>query len=229
MDANFTPSGSPHMSEDVREYFKAFLKARVEFPKTGKSGTNTGQKYDYSKIEDIYNAVIPGLAKNDIAVWHFAYPWEALSTMCLLETRLIHQPSGQWVSDKRFLMCEKPGNQAIGIANTYMRKYAVLSLCGIATEDDDGEAEEQYIKEREQSAHKSSSAAQPVIRQTINLDKIIGQAELTALNEVLDLCSNKDWLITRLLEFNKVDDICYLPSHKFDNAMKYIENYGKGR
>ena len=42
---------------------------------------------------------------------------------------------------------EKPGHQGHGAALTYMKKYAVLNLCAIATEeDDDGEEEQRYIE-----------------------------------------------------------------------------------
>ena len=64
----------------------------------------------------------------------------------MLHTRLIHAPTGQFIQDTRPLKSEKPGNQAIGSANTYMRRYAVISLCALETADDDGEDERKYMR-----------------------------------------------------------------------------------
>lgn len=210
MDNSFVSSQSPHMSEDVREFTKAFLLARVAFPKTGKSGENKNQHYSYSKIEDIYNAVIDPLAANNIAIWHFAYPWD--NDRILLETRLTHSLSNQWISDKRFLMCEKPGNQAIGIANTYMRKYAVLSLCGIPTEDDDAEEEEKHIENRVAAPNQSGT---------------LSAEEYQALTDALSLCSNKDWLVERMKEYHKVNDLHHILPGNLHRALDFIVKYGK--
>jgi len=172
----------------------------MAFEKTGKTGRNNHSNYDYSKIEDIYNAVVPPLADNGIVVWHFAYPFEG---QLLLETRLVHT-SGQWISDKRFLHSEKPGNQAAGAANTYMRKYAVLSLCGIATEDDDGAAEEKYIETNK-----------PVI--------VLMQSEIMQLDANLKQAANGELLRKGILDHYKKSDICLLTKQQYLEALEIIK------
>lgn len=175
MNESLIKSNSPAMSEDIRALAAAFLQAKQEFGSTGLGGTNAHQKYKYAKIEDIYRAVEGALAKNNIIIWHFARPESGIE---YLHTRLIHTTTGQFIEDCRILESEKPGNQSKGAANTYMKKYAVLSLCAIATEDDDGEEEEKYIAQRKSTEpfnHQASGfineSQQSLLRARLNGDK----------------------------------------------------------
>ena len=131
--------------DDTRILDQAFLKAKIKFRATGMSGTNTGQKWNYAKLEDIYNAVEDSLAEQGIFIRHLCkYTGDAE----LLYTYLKHAESGQYVMDERRISSEKPGNQGRGAGETYAKKYAVLSLCAIATsdkDDDDGVEEQHYI------------------------------------------------------------------------------------
>lgn len=147
MSEQYTSSNSQCMSGDIRALAKDFLKAKQGFVATGKSARNDHQKYSYARLEDIYNAVEFSLIDNNIIIWHFCSINDAAQEE--LHTRLVHVESGQWIQDSRLLQTEKPGNQGKGIANTYMRKVAVLSLCSIAPEeDDDGASEQRHIERR---------------------------------------------------------------------------------
>ncbi len=53
-------------------------------------------------------------------------------------TRLLHS-SGQWIEDI-ITMPVETDPQAIGRVTTYIRRYAVMAMCGVAPEDDDGES-----------------------------------------------------------------------------------------
>jgi hypothetical protein len=152
---DWTSSDSACMSADVRLLANSLAKAKRHFGKTGKSATNNHTKYSYAKIEDIYNAVESSLLDEDVIIWHGNYFKDDKE---VLITRFIHTLSGQWMQDIRYIESEKPGNQAKGAANTYMRKYAVLCMCAIATEDDDGQHEQEYIKKN--SPHFTVSTSQ---------------------------------------------------------------------
>lgn len=152
MSEVYALSNSPAMSDDIRMLTGAMIKAKKEFIATGLNGKNSHQNYNYAKLGDIYRAVETGLTNNEIMIVHFARKIDLVEH---LFTRLIHSPSNQWIEDIRELECEKPGNQAKGSANTYMRKSAVLSLCAIDKEDDDGEVEEKHIQENNVTQKKS--------------------------------------------------------------------------
>ena len=203
MEDKFSSSGTRSMSDDIRQIAQAFLLAKREFVATGKSARNDHQKYSYAKIEDIYHAVEEALMKNNIIIWHFAAALQ--DGQEALYTRLVHTLSGQFIEDSRLLVSEKPGNQAKGAANTYMKKYALLSLCAIATEDDDGEEEEKYIAKK---------AAEP----SINAEQIKElQAEIKG-------SSNSKFLYGNVLKFNKIKDLSELKVSNFETVRSYIIN-----
>jgi ERF superfamily len=54
-------------------------------------------------------------------------------------TRLIHS-SGQWLEDTASTMLSTGDPQAVGSAITYLRRYALAAVAGVAPEDDDAEA-----------------------------------------------------------------------------------------
>jgi hypothetical protein len=67
-------------------------------------------------------------------------------------TRIIHIASGEWVETSMFSPIDRQGGpQGAGSATTYLRRYALLSLMGLATEDDDG-AVATYGKPEKQKA-----------------------------------------------------------------------------
>ena len=195
-------SNTPAMSEDIRAIAAAFLLAKKEFSATGFGGTNAHQKYKYAKIEDIYHAVEDALSKNNIIIWHFARPVEGIE---YLYTRLIHAPTGQFIEDCRILESEKPGNQGKGAANTYMKKYALLSLCAIATEDDDGEEESRYITKMSEE-------------QNISIEQV------SLLQSHIKSARNASMLYNNILKFNKINDLSQLKVASFESVKSYIVN-----
>lgn len=195
-------SNTPAMSEDIRALASAFLLAKKEFFATGLGGTNAHQKYKYAKIEDIYHAVEEALSKNNIIIWHFARPVDGVE---YLYTRLIHASTGQFVEDCRALESEKPGNQGKGAANTYMRKYALLSLCAIPTEDDDNAEEELYIAKSAQ-------------------EQRISEEQLRSLQAAIKSSSNGKMLYDNILRFNKIQDLSHLKVSSFESVKSYIVN-----
>lgn len=196
---------SPSMSDDIRALAASFLLAKQAFKATGLGGTNSHQKYDYAKIGDIYHAVEDALSKNNIIIWHFARPENGIE---FLHTRLTHTTTGQFIEDCRILESEKPGNQGRGAANTYMKKYALLSLCAIATEDDDGEEEQKHIENKKQ-------------------DLLISDQQLVYLQGEIKACGNAKLLYGNILKFNKINDLSDLKASSFESVKSYIVNNGE--
>ena len=57
-----------------------------------------------------------------------------------VETVLVHAASGESVSCTSSCTANAGDAQAVGSAQTYMRRYGLMSLLGLAPEDDDGQA-----------------------------------------------------------------------------------------
>jgi ERF superfamily len=200
MEQLLIKSNTPAMSEDIRALASAFLSAKKEFMATGLAGVNSHQRYQYAKIGDIYNAVEGALSKNNIMICHFARPHD--SGIEYLYTRLIHAPTGQFIEDCRIIESEKPGNQGKGAANTYMRKYALLSLCAITTEDDDSNEEERHISR----------------------DQLLSEEQLKYLQTEIKTCANSAQLHRNILSFNKIQYLSQLKALSFESVKSYIAN-----
>lgn len=190
------------MSEDIRAIAGAFLLAKKEFVVTGLGGTNSHQRYKYAKIGDIYHAIEDALSNNNIIIWHFARPINGIE---YLYTRLVHTITGQFIEDCRILESEKTGNQGKGAANTYMRKYALLSLCALTTQDDDGEEEERHIN-RQSSDHQ------------------ISDNQLKSIQKDLTSSVNGLELYNHIKKVYRVNDISNLKSSSFESVKSYISD-----
>lgn len=203
-DSLWVSSNSSSMSSDIRELGKAMLRADEKFTATGLSGTVVHQKYKYAKINEIFNAVKPALRKEGI--WIVQYD-KRCGEYELLISRLIHVATGQWVEDERLLESEKPGNQAKGAAQTYMRKYAILALCGICAGDDDGYEEETHIEQKK--SHPNNTQIKEKLNKAIINNPTTFKGQL--FNSVCD-------------EFG-IEALDQMPLDKLDDALDYIKNW----
>lgn len=201
----FTKSNCALMSDDVRAYMKAFIAARLKMSSAEKSASMSMGKY--AKIEDIYNACIVPLGEQGIAVWHGS---DFIDGIEILITRLIHGESGQWVQDKRVLYIERANsNQSRGSANTYARKLAVLSLCGLACEDNDCDLPEpkQQVK-----AH----------------DELLTPEHVKQLTEAINKTKDPVITMSNIKSFNKVADLSQLRASQIEGVIDYIKKCIKG-
>lgn len=120
------------------ELLKAFLQAKQSFLEPEKNGKSNYKPF--STVEDINNATFKSLSANNLIIIPSVKD-------NILSVRLYHTLTGQWIEESRALISEKPGNQAIGSANTYMLRYAlknILNICG-NDDEDEAQAEQDYI------------------------------------------------------------------------------------
>lgn len=192
-------SNTSAMSDDIRSLAKAFRLAKREFRSTGFDGDNSFQKYKYAKLGAIYKSVETALDNHGIIIWHFKRPHD--TGIEYMYTRLVHDETGQYIEDCRITESEKPGNQAKGAADTYMKKYAVLSLCAIAAEDDDGQEEQKHID---------------------NKPNMLVAEEINYLHTQLKSCANGKVLYANILKDNNIRALTDLPFSCYENAKSYI-------
>lgn len=102
--------------------------------------TKTGGSYTfrYTTLDAVVEAVRKPLTDNGL--WFIQPLVNNGDGKYALITMLIHS-SGQRLVSTTPLLVSEPGNQAFGSALTYMRRYALAAMLGIASEeDDDGNA-----------------------------------------------------------------------------------------
>lgn len=131
------------MSDDVTALCAALILARGKMY-LKESMISSFNKNKYSSIDDIMAAIVVPLGQEGL--WLTQYV-NMEGDKSVLHTRVIHAKSGQWMEDKRLLVSEKPGNQGMGSAQTYSRRYAIEALLCLGANDDDGSAEEKYIEQ----------------------------------------------------------------------------------
>lgn len=125
----------PTVSEARRALHEAIVKAQGEFPVIPKDkiGDAGAYRYSYADLASILALVRPVLSKHGLAlVQRLENPGGEPS----LRTELIHI-DGEAIAGS-FPLGTIPANpQQLGSLLTYLRRYAIVAILGIAAEDDD--------------------------------------------------------------------------------------------
>lgn len=116
------------------ELFSALAQAQAELENASKNAANLHFKSKYADLAEVLNTVRPVLAKHKIAVFQST---GFDGSMVSVETVLAHA-SGGLVSSCASCVPAKTDAQGVGAATTYLRRYALAAMCGVAQEDDDG-------------------------------------------------------------------------------------------
>ena len=114
----------------------ALAAAQAQMGKALKSASNSHFKNKYADLSSVVDATMPALNANGIAV---IQPMQESETGRVVMTKFIHT-SGEVLECAIPLIVAKNDMQGLGSAITYARRYGLMSLAGIAPEDDDGNA-----------------------------------------------------------------------------------------
>lgn len=134
-------------SPELGELFTALSVAQGEMQTAEMSATNPHFKKAYADLADIWAACRPALSKHGLAVVQLPYHGE--SGKIGVAAMLGHK-SGQWIQTKLEATAAVSNPQAIGSVITYLRRYTLGPLVGVAVrgEDDDGESGEGRGRDR---------------------------------------------------------------------------------
>jgi hypothetical protein len=124
-------------SEQINDLAAALSKAQKEIKGAVKDSTNPHFKSSYADLASVWEACREAITSNGLAVVQTPHTDEAGN--CHIVTMLTHA-SGQWIRDTFSLPPTKADPQGYGSAITYMRRYALAAIVGVAPEDDDGNA-----------------------------------------------------------------------------------------
>lgn len=116
------------------ELFSALAKAQAEIENASKNAANPHFRSRYADLAEVLNTVRPVLAKHGLCVIQStAFD----GAMVSVETVLGHASGGS-VSSVASCVPSKVDAQGVGAATTYLRRYALAAIAGVAQEDDDG-------------------------------------------------------------------------------------------
>lgn len=131
-------------SEQIDQLATALAEAQGEFTNPERNRDvevtmKSGGKYTfaYATFDAIVEMVRPVLSKHGLAILQPATTHDGIVTVAM---RLLHK-SGQWVEEDLNIATASADPQQLGSLITYMRRYSLCSMLGIASEeDDDGNA-----------------------------------------------------------------------------------------
>lgn len=124
----------------------ALVKAQKAFGPALKTSTNPHFKSRYADLSACVEAVIEGLNDNGIMLMQPCHESESGVTV---ETLFIHESGETMSAGKLHVPSAKNDPQGYGSALTYARRYSLMAACGIAPEDDDGNAGSKPAPKRE--------------------------------------------------------------------------------
>lgn len=152
----------PAYSDSICHVAAALAKAQAIFPEVHKNKkaripTKGGSVYEfrYADLNTILTACRGALTENELTISQLI---RTIGPSMVLQTLLIHS-SGEFLSSTLPLN-NSSGAQALGSEITYMKRYALSSMLGIAADDDDdGNLAEASKKDKPQQA--ASNARRP--------------------------------------------------------------------
>lgn len=115
----------------------ALVKAQQAFGPALKTNTNPHFRSKYADLSACVEAVIDALNSNGIALIQSIHPDE---TGVTVETVFLHESGEKLECGALHVPATKQDAQGYGSALTYARRYSLMAACGIAPEDDDGNA-----------------------------------------------------------------------------------------
>lgn len=119
----------------MSEIFKALAKAQKNFESALKGAQNPHFRSKYADLSNCVDAVRGPL--NDCGIF-VTQTIESVESGVLIETVFAHESGETYQGGKLFMPVSKHDAQGYGSAITYGRRYSLLTACGVAPEDDDG-------------------------------------------------------------------------------------------
>lgn len=123
-------------SDSIAEIAKALHAAQGEMSGAKKGAANPFFKSKYADMNSVVDAVREPFCNHGLSYSQFPICEDGKAGVI---TILMHT-SGEWLESKLLLPVTKQDPQATGSAITYARRYALQSIAGIPSEDDDGNA-----------------------------------------------------------------------------------------
>ena len=147
----------------------AMVKAQKEFGPALKSSTNPYFTSKYADLAACVEAAIDALNNNGIALIQKCHESD---TGVNVETLLLHESGESLSCGVLHVPASKQDPQGYGSALTYARRYSLMAACGIAPEDDDGNAASRTARNPLDSIPKLAGVAIPTPTPKVDLETI---------------------------------------------------------
>ena len=124
------------MSPQINEIAAALSKAQGQMSSASKDAKNPFFKSSYATFASVIEAVREPFAANGLS---FVQGTCSSGDLYTVRTMILHA-SGQWLASSLSATPSKHDPQGVGSLVSYLKRYGLQAMCGIAASDDDGEA-----------------------------------------------------------------------------------------
>lgn len=152
-----------YKSETIGAISKALSIAQGKIENASKNAANPHFKSKYADLAEVLNTIRPVFSECGLSYVQFPSYCDGIAHV---DTLLMHE-SGEWISNTSSAPVTKQDAQGVGSATTYLRRYSLAAMAGIAQEDDDAN-----------SAVGGKGKPKDDVK--------IGEADFIALNKLLD-------------------------------------------
>jgi len=115
---------------ETKNIYKALSEFQAKCPLIKKDADNPFYKSKYAPLDTILPVITPLLKEVGLVVTQ-------IPNGSTLKTIIAHLESGETIEGTADLILDKATAQGQGSAITYMRRYALVSMLGLNTEEDD--------------------------------------------------------------------------------------------
>jgi hypothetical protein len=168
-------------------HITAFAIAQANMEAAIKSAKNPFLGNNYASLDKIQEKVFPAFHAEGFAVVQEGGADEFGE---YIDTKMVHQ-TGNFFNCKVYLQYKKSDMQSLGGAITYARRYGLLSVTGLPTEDDDGNTAITK-EEAEKKVYERATKLEKWLHENCNSKRDLELQE-----------KNANAVFSGLLEFNK--------------------------
>ena len=151
----------------MKNISSALVKAQKAFGPALKTSTNPHFRSRYADLSACVEAVMGGLNDNGIALVQQTHECDS---GVLVETLFIHESGESLSAGKLHVPASKQDAMGYGSALTYARRYSLMAACGIAPEDDDGQAASRNVSVVSKPAPKVIKKATPIAVEVVQIE-----------------------------------------------------------
>lgn len=143
---------------ELKNLAAAKIKATAALPPLLKDSVNPHFKQRYSSLSAVLEAIQKPFGTAGIAILEGVTIQDG---SVIVECTLVHAASGESITHQLPMPIGGNTAQAVGSAITYGRRYLLMTMCGIAPEDDDGESATQPPRRQQAPAEPPQAAPAP--------------------------------------------------------------------
>lgn len=198
-----------NLEKSTPELFAAIAKAQAEVENATKNAQNPHFKSRYADLAEVLNTVRPVFAAHGLSLNQSTeYDGQHVKV-----TTCIGHAGGGYITSTAACIPGKADAQGVGSATSYLRRYSLAAMTGVAQEDDDGNAASGRAPQPAQRAAPPRPAA-------VRTDSAISADELA---EIRDLCRSTKTNETEFAKWLGAADLSELRSDQLPRAKRALE------